>query len=721
MSRRRGGWRILLAVLAIIALSALVVAVWFAWTPSAGVSLADAVAVALAAAAAMGAVVAFARRSMGEVVPVGDAVDSAAQVLAGLVGRQWRDEAKHRLLDDPDPMPVHWHLSTDERVISRPRLIPTEAEPDFTGSSDDITRLADAFRALIRQRLVIIGPEGMGKTTLAVQLLIHLLSTRDADIDGAAPGEIVPVPVLLPVSGWDVDAYPRLHDWLAVRLVQDYPALAAPEFGRAAAAALAHDGHILPILDGLDEIPETAAARVINALNISLAAREQLILTSRTAEFTAAVVGAGRPLTAAVVIIPQRLTPQVAAGYLESCLPAAPPEAWVTVLTALSADRAPAGLAETAATPLGLWLIRTVYLTPGADPAPLTGPLGDDHLALRSHLFDHLIPALIGTRQPSDKPADHFRPRRLYDPDHVARWLGYLAHRLDETKTGEDEAGVRELDWSRLHESVQEPLRKFRIAVGICAGLVFGFGFGFEFTPAIRLILTILTGALGGLLFGLSEKLHPDPTYADLRLRGRFGRFAGEFVLAFRLTFVVGVVIAVAVAIIVGLPAALTVVLVYPIVTGLAFGYTGLITTASSTARASTPSSTLSADLKMTGAHTLAVGLTVGFTFGFTFGVMAGFGAAIAFGLTGGLGTSLKVPLPRDSALMVPFGFRGLGTAAVTYLATAALLWAQRRLPLRLMRFLDDAHRLGLLRTVGPVYQFRHAALHDRLSATYKP
>jgi hypothetical protein len=40
------------------------------------------------------------------------------------------------------------------------------------------------------------------------------------------------------------------------------------------------------------------------------------------------------------------------------------------------------------------------------------------------------------------------------------------------------------------------------------------------------------------------------------------------------------------------------------------------------------------------------------------------------------------------------------------------------RLPLRLMRFLDDAHRRGVLRQVGAVYQFRHARLQDRLART---
>ncbi len=48
---------------------------------------------------------------------------------------------------------------------------------------------------------------------------------------------------------------------------------------------------------------------------------------------------------------------------------------------------------------------------------------------------------------------------------------------------------------------------------------------------------------------------------------------------------------------------------------------------------------------------------------------------------------------------------------------TVARLALQRRLPWRFMNFLDDAHRLGLLRAVGPVYQFRHAALHDHLAS----
>jgi hypothetical protein len=52
-----------------------------------------------------------------------------------------------------------------------------------------------------------------------------------------------------------------------------------------------------------------------------------------------------------------------------------------------------------------------------------------------------------------------------------------------------------------------------------------------------------------------------------------------------------------------------------------------------------------------------------------------------------------------------------------------ASLWlgVRRRLPLRLMGFLDDAYRLGLLRVVGPVYQFRHADLQDHLAPLTEP
>ena len=161
-------------------------------------------------------------------------------------------------------------------------------------------------------------------------------------------------------------------------------------------------GYILPILDGLDEIGEQARAAVITALNASLTSGDQLIMTSRTTEFAAAVATAGRPLNAAAVISPASLSPRTSAAYLRACLPAVPSDAWRDVLTAIE-TRALAGLTEMTATPYGLWLIRAVYADTGTDPSPLTGPLSSSPATLRAHLLDELIPALIKARPPSMK------------------------------------------------------------------------------------------------------------------------------------------------------------------------------------------------------------------------------------------------------------------------------------------------------------------------------
>jgi len=56
--------------------------------------------------------------------------------------------------------------------------------------------------------------------------------------------------------------------------------------------------------------------------------------------------------------------------------------------------------------------------------------------------------------------------------------------------------------------------------------------------------------------------------------------------------------------------------------------------------------------------------------------------------------------------------------AWVGFVVTSRWLAFRGQLPWNVMRFLDDAHRLGLLRTAGAVYQFRHAELQDHLAKT---
>jgi hypothetical protein len=104
-------------------------------------------------------------------------------------------------------------------------------------------------------------------------------------------------------------------------------------------------------------------------------------------------------------------------------------------------------MAEIVSTPLGLWLLRTVYTAPNADPAALLDPARfPDTAALRAHLFDQLIPALIASRPPSTDPAAAFRPRKRHDPVQVRSWLGFLTDCFNRSRPNHLEP-IRDFPW----------------------------------------------------------------------------------------------------------------------------------------------------------------------------------------------------------------------------------------------------------------------------------
>jgi hypothetical protein len=104
----------------------------------------------------------------------------------------------------------------------------------------------------------------------------------------------------------------------------------------------------------------------------------------------------------------------------------------------------------------------------------------------------------------------------------------------------------------------------------------------------------------------------------------------------------------------------------------------------------------------------------------------AGLSYAISTGIADGINGYLGIGLAKDLA----FGFEngiesGLAIGVVIGLATSAVwpaflasvqLALKWKTPVHLIRFLEDAHKRSVLRTVGPCYQFRHARLQDRLA-----
>jgi hypothetical protein len=96
------------------------------------------------------------------------------------------------------------------------------------------------------------------------------------------------------------------------------------------------------------------------------------------------------------------------------------------------------------------------------------------------------------------------------------------------------------------------------------------------------------------------------------------------------------------------------------------------------------------------------------------FGLIGGLAGGLGAGITGELASWLAIGLVLGLTLGLTIGL-GTSEAWFAFLASAqlAMRW---HTPVRLMKFLEDAHGRNVLRTVGPAYQFRHARLQDRLA-----
>jgi len=477
--------------------------------------------------------------------------------------------------------------------------------------------------------------------------------------------------------------------------------------------------------------------------------------------------------------LPQKLTPQAAADYLEGCVPPHRLPTWEPILAhlrAASPARPESGrpLAEVVATPLGLWLLRTVYIERNSDPAPL---LHRERFptpgALRDHLFDRLIDALIDARPPLDGPeknADRFRPRRHRDPRQVRAWLGYLARLLSDQDT-------RDLAWWRLPTAVPAPASLFKYVTGfmggLAAGLVGGLASGLMSGSAEGLTLGLIGGlALGLLVKSTAESVAADlPGHADLRLRHRWKellrKLAGGLGTGLRAGIALGITSGlaggivgrltdglaegVAVGLSVGLAGGLAGGIGLGVRIGLAFGIAGAFMSPLIVIFTSTSTDGL--------ADELMFGLTAGVTGGLAFGLTSGLiewaetptstnhaitpmeswnsdralhlirigttmlveglvlGIALELVFTEWLALGFALGLVLGLASGLTFG----GHRAWSMYLVASWWWTWKNLlPRRLMPFLDDCHRLGLLRAIGPIYQFRHAEFQDYLAADHR-
>ena len=605
--------------------------------------------------------------------------------LAGEVEEQWDREAELRQLYQPVPLQVRWSSTGRPVAASRDVVLDESANADWRQLplQGDVDEIVAAFRRLPYRQLVVLGEAGAGKSVLAMLLTLRLLKDHEPE---------QPVPVLLPIASWN-PAQESVHDFLVRRLGEDYPSLAVRgESGQALAQLLVARRKIVPVLDGLDELPGGMHPQAVQALDSYAAPDRPLVVTCRSREYEQAVRNSGSVLSRSAVVEIEPVTAGQAIVFLSHPAPSRP--RWQPVLEHLR-DHPDSRLARTLSTPLMVGLARAAYRSPDRNPADLLA-LADD-AAVTEALMNSFVTSVYRDGQPG-RQASRPRPRpsRDYNADDAARWLSCLAYHLYLT-------GTRDLWWWQLRPGFlsarpTRPRRSIPFAYTVAAAAC-GFAIGLvrglwpAIWAAVAAALIVAVNAAGPF-----RPLWPAayPPYLPQRYRTPRQRRIQYF--GVRVAF--GAVFGLAAGLLAG---SLLLGLAGGLACGLAAAFIPNMSV--STARwRSTPRMTL----RLNRRTAINAAVQYGFTGGVIFAVLARFTAEPDSALAAGYTAALIY------ALAAAFG-AGLWTWTL-FRTTHVVLAIRGRLPWRLWTFLEDGHARGTLRQAGTSWQFRHALLQDHLA-----
>jgi hypothetical protein len=240
-----------------------------------------------------------------------------------------------------------------------------KADPAWASGPEELagrgSGLADVLARVPTGRLVVLGEPGSGKTVLVLRLVLDLLGRRRS-------GD--PVPVLVSAASWD-PTVSGPYGWLAGQLALSYPSLAGtadPGSVSRRFRMLIDSGLIVPVLDGLDEIPYPARVSAVAELNAAMRPGDRLVVACRRSDFLAAVAPPHKlrvPLSGAAGIELLSLDSGTVTSYLYADAARDPDSPWHSALAGLAAD---APLAAALSSPLLLTLARVIYNTRPGEP-----------------------------------------------------------------------------------------------------------------------------------------------------------------------------------------------------------------------------------------------------------------------------------------------------------------------------------------------------------------
>jgi serine/threonine protein kinase len=555
-------------------------------------------------------------------------------------------------------------LGLDERpdLLDRPWGMVWQAPNQSQQPLPRSTTILQKFDELGAGRtLLILGEPGAGKTTTLLELARDLLQRAEQAANH-------PLPVVFNLSSWS-DQRPTIADWLVEEMHSKYQV--SREIGRSWLASQ----HLLPMLDGLDEMNAAYRDACVKAINQFMQdyGQTEVVVCSRVQDYER--LSQRLRMQAALLIQPLSLD-QVQA-YL-----ARAGNKLAAVRTAMAADTV---LQELARSPLMLNLITLTYQGMSITELP--------SLSLeerRSHLFTAYINRMFQRRG---------NPRRY--PQHKAQfWLAWLARMMVEKSQAVFLIEGIQPDWLEK----QQQRWAYAIGVGILTAPCFAIGTGI----VGYLLGGVWTGIMAGAVFGIGGGLAGTMIYGLMHHQiNTVETLKWSWIKAkqyLRLGLGVGLVSGVVLGI--GL--------------GIAYGYI----------------LNMSEGLLFGLLYGPIAGMSIGLVFVLLQGLMGpsvsmktipnqgirqSFKNAAIFAFVGELGLGLtaaaaEIPIVIGVIIGLLFGMFGAGEACIKHITLRLVLYANGVVPWNYANFLDYATDLIFLQKVGGGYIFIHRLLLEHFA-----
>ncbi|MCB5178307.1 NACHT domain-containing protein [Streptomyces antimicrobicus] len=374
--------------------------------------------------------------------------DRAARRLHVRVKTRLDGEVGRLRLERPGRIPVRW--SRSGRPVQPPaRALGIEGHP----LDGDVRAVPEFLRSLPRRQLMVLGAPGSGKSVLALLLAKDLLAAWQPD---------EPVPVLMALSSWRPTV--GLRDWMIQHVRESG--------GADLAQALFDEHRVMPVLDGLDELPAPLHSLAVEAIDTAVADGLPLLVTCRAHEYEQAVRNSGQYLTRAAVVELEKVGTADAVGYLQESTLAGDTR-WDPVHEALR-NRPDTALATVLSSPLMLYLVLTAYRGRSTDPAELLdGARFPTPEAIESHLLTRYLPAAFG-------PLSDAR----FDAEQAELYLTTIARQMNRDET-------HEFAWWQIHSPVTAA------AVGLAFACSYGWFLSLLIGPVLGLASGLVTGGAG--------------------------------------------------------------------------------------------------------------------------------------------------------------------------------------------------------------------------------